>query len=601
MKRIFAAILVLTAVVVALQAQTVEQFNKTAKDAFDKQDYSAARVALDAVLKRQPANEAALTLKARAFIREAKFAEALQVAEKILLRNPKNFEALNVRGVVKRELKKDFAGALDDFSKALEINPAYYIGTLNVGVTYTRMGRGADADTAFAKAIDLAPDAPQAYELRGRNAVAMGRYKASIPFFDKLAALDPRNAAFLAERSYSHFRVFITDDSYPASKFKADADAALAIDPNLALALALRAAGRVEAKDTAGALTDADRAIELNPKLFVAYAVRGFAKAQLKDDEGSFEEFEKAAELAPRDSWIIAKLEFAASRAKSPRAIETRTKITLAKTAEAEKNLAAAKQRVTANPWDFNAYDALNDAFSKFDPIGEKFAARDYWESLVAQNPENICAIRFLGEYKHAGYWRNMTDYLEAGLRRYDGRNGAECAAQIAFRIGREFNDRRLFSDAETYFAKAKALKPDLKYLDGNIAANTAEKSEAEKPLPVVTTPSNVATSKAKAPLSPIERRRVEAAIADYDRVHNQLERDLRELVEATNKYAKAGGYRSMYRGTYQRIGQIQGRMLKAIGDLLKRQKDFLPQPLLDHLDEDRAKIAGFDPPSPYQ
>ncbi|MBK8150438.1 MAG: tetratricopeptide repeat protein [Acidobacteria bacterium] len=561
--------------------QTIDALNLKAKEAFDKQDYAAANASIANVLKRQPANEAALTLRARMNVRQGKLAEALADAEKVLVKNQRNYEALNVRGVARRELKNDLPGSVADLARALEIKPDYYYAAYNLGLTQNRFGRAGDALVSFARAAQIDPNAADPLRQRASIFINYTMYKESVAELDKAILLDAKNPALLSMRAYANLRLYLAGDDASKARFVSDADAALALDPDNSGALSVRAVKRFEAKDIDGAVADADRAIAKNPKNYIAFMVRGYVKIGKKDYDAAFEEFDKASRLTPRDSWPRNQRETALGRATGPNAMAAK--------AEFVKN---AKLAVADDIWDFETYDALSDTFRRVDPFGDANLAKTYWEQLIAENPNNLCAIRFLGEYK-ARSWQEMTGYWEDALRRYDGKNGTECAAQIAFRLGREYNGRKLFSDAERAFAKAKELKPDIEFLDNNIAANKAERAEREKPLPIVTR-QTVSTRRDPASTGPIASpMRLRAALAAYDQAHKLIELDVRELQGAISKYNSAGYYSYLYTGTRLRIDRIAARARDRVNSLLKAEGDFLPQELKDHLESDLDIIGS--------
>ena len=249
---------------------------------------------------------------------------------------------------------------------------------------------------------------------------------------------------------------------------KNDAEKALSLNPNNPLALGIRSIVRFEENDFIGATADADKALQLNPNSFLSYMAKGFIKGSTKRADGTYdhnaalEEFDKAYKLAPNDRWVKERRYAASKNLNSPLAKQIQEEMKKDALATATVRLEKAKQKVAENIWDFIAYDELKDAFLKADSND----AKAFWEDLIAKNPKNICAIRFLGEYKGGNYFMDMIYFLDDGLRLFDGKNGAECAAQIAFRIGREYNSRHRFEEATTYFNKAKAIKPDLRYLD---------------------------------------------------------------------------------------------------------------------------------------
>lgn len=447
---------------------------------------------------------------------------------------------------------------------------------------------------------------------RARSAIEKNEFATAKRDIETVLAKSPTSDAALALRALCKFREYLSGVNGPEKTAKQDAENALKINPNNTLALAVRGLFRSIEKDSKGALADAERALQLDPRVAFAYMIRAYEKGSTRradltfDHVGALDEVEKAYKLAPNDVWIKDTRYRFAKGLSTPLAKQIVEETLRDKNSKASIALEKAKQKVTANLWDFKSYDELTDAFRAAGTDWQEVKA--FWDGLISKNSNNICAIRFRGEYE-AKDWRSMLSYLESGLNRFDGKNGATCAAQIAFRIGRELNDRKNYADADKYFKRALAIEPDLQYLKGNADANLDDKAAADKfEADLKRSQQELAASgtklggasKNKLDLSPIERRKMSDTIAEYDRMHSALERDMSELRAAYNKFAGAGAYRIYYKGTYQRIGATLGRMNSRVNDFLKKHGDFLPQQLKDHLQEDLAEIAGVQVPPLY-
>lgn len=96
-----------------------------AETAMGNNKFEDAIQTLNIVISREPNNENALTLRSRSYILTQKVAEASADAEKVLVMNPKNLFALNVRGMVKGA-NKDYKGAFEEFTKAVTFDPTFY-------------------------------------------------------------------------------------------------------------------------------------------------------------------------------------------------------------------------------------------------------------------------------------------------------------------------------------------------------------------------------------------------------------------------------------------------------------------------------------------
>ncbi|MBX7172111.1 MAG: tetratricopeptide repeat protein [Pyrinomonadaceae bacterium] len=586
---------------ITIFAQTNEVLINQAKAAIEKTDYGSAMNSLDIIFKSSPNNEAALTQRARIYVRQGKFTEASADVAKVLDKNPKNYEALNVRGVIKRDRDKDLNGALADFNRAVEIKPDFYLAVFNVGITNRRLNNVSEAITAFNNAIQLNPNDSLSYANRGFLFLSTGRLNEAVFDYDKAISLDDKNDNYFSTRGYIHLRKYIKDPKLSLNLIKNDVEKSLLINPNNALALSIRSLLKMEDNDFAGAIADADKALQIDPKSFLSYMTKGLIKGStLKadktyDSDGKLEEFEKAYKIVPNDAWIKGNLKNALRQSSSP----------VAKRIENELNAAAvekAKQKVAANPWDFTAYDELNDALS--DANVDKKA---FWENMLAQNPKNICAIRFLGESK-SGNYTEMISFFQNGLSLYDGKNGAECAAAINFRIGREYQNHGQYNLAATYFDQAKYLYPNLKNLQNNIDYNLAEKErkekeEAERKARLADKSSNSNSNGNNTGSRPTsdntDSKKYPTTVsseiqAAFDRAHSQAERINEEANKKVEEFNKSQGWYEAMGWRYkkeQEIDRIRIRAADVIRKFLKDYEGKLPKAMIDHMEEDIKKI----------
>lgn len=122
-----------------------------------------------------------------------------------------------------------------------------------------RNTRYSQALISFERAIGAQPEYADAWLMRGRTNVALGRPLAAIPDFNKVIELRPRDPEPLLDRGSVHLSVHAYDD----------------------------------------ALADFERAVELAPRLDAAYHWRGTALRTLGQHEQALADFERAVELRP--------------------------------------------------------------------------------------------------------------------------------------------------------------------------------------------------------------------------------------------------------------------------------------------------------------
>ncbi|MGB9512705.1 MAG: protein kinase [Candidatus Acidiferrum sp.] len=85
--------------------------------------------------------------------------------------------------------------ALQEFQKALAINPRDPEGLIGMAGVYLHMGRPADAEAAYKKAIALRPDYWDSYNSLGNFYDEQGRYPEAVAQYKKVIELTPDNAA----------------------------------------------------------------------------------------------------------------------------------------------------------------------------------------------------------------------------------------------------------------------------------------------------------------------------------------------------------------------------------------------------------------------
>lgn len=86
-----------------------------------------------------------------------------------------------------------FSEAINAYTKALKIDPAFAEANNGLGVIYSRQGKYAEAIEAFKTAIKSAPKDAHLYSNMGYAYYLQGQYAESIKFLEYAAKLDPAN------------------------------------------------------------------------------------------------------------------------------------------------------------------------------------------------------------------------------------------------------------------------------------------------------------------------------------------------------------------------------------------------------------------------
>ena len=164
-------------------------------------------------------------------------------------------------GVVRLQ-KNDLEGAINDMSKAIELNPRYV----------------------------------EAFFIRGQCLFLKREFERAQLDYDKVIEYAPRMRG--VERVYNNrsmIRVFKGDIEGALH----DLEEAIALNPNYADSYSNRGVIRAFRNDQTGAASDYEKALQLNPNLPVAYINRGILRFERQNLEGAMTDFNRALELVP--------------------------------------------------------------------------------------------------------------------------------------------------------------------------------------------------------------------------------------------------------------------------------------------------------------
>ncbi len=195
-----------------------------------------------------------------------------------------------------RLAKRDLVGAVQDFDRTIELDA-------NCDAGYTGRGRVAqergDVDGAirdFTRAIELNPEDPIAFSNRGNSRTAKGDAIGAIDDFGRAIELDANSAAPFIGRGLARMK---RGDVAGAIE---DYDRAISLDPKSPDAFVNRGNARTAKSDLDGAIEDYDRAIEFDPRNAAAFNNRGLARQDKGDVDGALGDFNRAISLNPEDA-----------------------------------------------------------------------------------------------------------------------------------------------------------------------------------------------------------------------------------------------------------------------------------------------------------
>lgn len=244
------------------------------------------------VLRRQPANFAALNLLSVVLTQRERFAEAEPYLRSAIKLNPRSDATLYNYGLVLKALRRP-KEALDRFNEALAINASVADTWNNRGTILNDLRRFDDAIADFDKAIALQANYAEAYYNKGRSLVELERYDDATAAFDKALALKPA----LAEGWLGRGNVFKERRRYDEATRAYDQ--ALALKPNLADAWLGRGNVLHEMRRYDDAFASYDKALSLKADLAEAWLGRGNVLLALKRHEQAIAAYDKALALKP--------------------------------------------------------------------------------------------------------------------------------------------------------------------------------------------------------------------------------------------------------------------------------------------------------------
>ena len=148
----------------------------------------------------QPQSElVALFRQGLALLNQGQLAKARQIYEKVLAKQPTNFDALHLSGLIAAESRNPTL-AVELIGKAIEVNPNNPEAHYNRGNSLKELKRVEDAIASYDEAIAIKPDHADAYSQRGVALKALNRVEEAIASYDKAIAIKPDFAVAYSNR-----------------------------------------------------------------------------------------------------------------------------------------------------------------------------------------------------------------------------------------------------------------------------------------------------------------------------------------------------------------------------------------------------------------
>jgi len=251
-------------------------------DAFSQlKDDARAMADLNRAVTLAPGNAVALIARGQAESRRGNQAEAQRDYEAALKANPRNVTALvNLAAV--NALRGDVVAAIPLLDRAIEIDSGDPLAFYNRGYAHFRLKQYDKALADYSAAIDLDRTLGLAFNNRALTRVVLDKeLKAALDDADEALRLMPINLDVRETRGFIFLKL-----NEPAQAL-VNYDAALALDPNRALALYGRGLSRLRMGDSGGKADQ--QAADLGPGFPQAYGGLGLAAEGVQPVEITFQ------------------------------------------------------------------------------------------------------------------------------------------------------------------------------------------------------------------------------------------------------------------------------------------------------------------------
>jgi tetratricopeptide (TPR) repeat protein len=212
----------------------------------ETKNYDAAIAYFDKALKIEPTNVPALVDKAKAYLAKGKIDKGIELLTNAQINDPNNAEILVALGDAYYE-RDTYPVALDNYNKALKLNPKLASAYFGIARTYTKQARIIEdvdkkqakynqALEAYDKAIAADQKFAEAYYEKAFILYAAGKYDVTVDEMKKYVALRPNSVKGKYLYARALYRMNSYDDAATVMKSIATSDTAYASLANLYLA-----------------------------------------------------------------------------------------------------------------------------------------------------------------------------------------------------------------------------------------------------------------------------------------------------------------------------------------------------------------------------
>ena len=251
-----------------------------------------AKVIYEEILKINNKNFDALQLLGVLAIQENQLETALRLINNALKISTTNAVVYNNRGIVLKGLKR-WEEAIFSFDLAIEKKPDYVDAYINRGNVLQELNRHLEALISYERASNIKPDYAQIYFNKGSALQDLKRREEALASYNKAIDLNPNYAQAYSNRGLVLLELNLLEQAL------ASYSCAIEIMPNFAEAHYNRANALQELNRIEEALAGYNKAIAISLDFAEAYSNRGLALQKLKFYEEAIVSYEFAINIKP--------------------------------------------------------------------------------------------------------------------------------------------------------------------------------------------------------------------------------------------------------------------------------------------------------------
>ena len=213
--------------------------------------------------------------------------EARVIYKKILAKNPRHFDALQLLGALHLQAK-EFLVAINFFNRAININPLNAGAFNNKGIALKNLNLRNEAIASYDKAIQIEPDFTDAMYNRGCIFLELNIFDKALNDFDNVIDLEKNHTEAHCNRGLTLFRMKKFDEALQSCS------EAIRINPQCAEAWNNCGMIQHEIHLDQEAIKSYSHAIQLKPTLPETWSNLGLALAELKKYEEAISSYNQA-------------------------------------------------------------------------------------------------------------------------------------------------------------------------------------------------------------------------------------------------------------------------------------------------------------------